>query len=164
MLLVLVLYACATSFYMRMHWHQKLVVPERTLLPWFGSLYLRTLIPMTLMGIWWVIFTNGDLKDPLGPGMREWIIDHFRVDGIWKWSWPWFLTNAAIYFVLALPKEATYKSALFPGQFNDTAEPELLRVNMRNSLIWNAIFYAAVFINPTLPFGYSIVEALKGNL
>lgn len=162
MVFVLMIWACARSFYIRMKWHNVLVAPGS---PAFnrpeGGLYLRTLVPLTLIGIWWIMFMNGDLRDPLGPGMREWVRAMFFEQN--QSFWGWFGLWACVYFVAALPKEATFKSALYPGLYADQPEPELVRINMRNSLIWNTIFYAMVFLNPKLPFGHIILHALKGE-
>jgi len=164
MLTVLVLYACITSFLMRLRWHGKVTTPHNVgLVKAIGMTWVRTVVPLTLMGIWWVIYQNGDLHDPLGPGMKEWVIEKFRPDHVWTMDWSWLWWNLGGYFLLALPKEATYNSALEPSVYEGTND-SVIKINMTYSLIWNVIFYAVVFLNPSLPFGYSLTQALRGNL
>jgi hypothetical protein len=159
MLLALAIYGCAASFYYRLRWHNKTVaLSNPTFLKRLVRGYFRGMIPLTIAGTILILAADGVIADPLGPGMREWFRSYFSSHSV---IW-WFLWNLIAYVVIAIPKEATYKSALYPATYGpeETKNAEIHRINMSNSLIWNTIFWVAVFVNPALPFGNSLVHLL----
>ncbi len=140
----LLLYCCIMSFILRGFYHHRLAT-RTTLLEFGGAFYARAFIAAFFILL-------GPRAGIPGPGYASWwsayMVDHSAII--------WFLVTLPFTGVIYLFKESTYYAVKSPGYYAGREEhgesPDLFRIDMKPSLIWNAVFWGWMFFSPWLPF------------
>ena len=141
----LIVYSILMSFFLRVYYHDKLVVPgkERGVIKKAFLAYIRTVgwVSVVVLGAAWGI---------PGEGYREWWIVYSADHSMVLW---WMLivpTTVGLYLV----KEMTYFALRRPGHYGmfEGPAPSMCKLNMRLPLFWNVIYWTWLIFCPLLPF------------
>lgn len=140
----LLAYCCIMSFIMRGFYHGRLAC-RTTFLGAGVSFYARAVVAAFFILL-------GPRAGIPGAGYSAWwatyMADHSGII--------WFLVVLPITGVIYAFKESTYYAVKSPGYYAGREEygesPDLFKINMGHSFIWNTVFWGWMFLSPWLPF------------
>ena len=94
-----------------------------------------------------------EVADPAGIGLDRSICEFATSDNVLAHAWLLTGINAAVLATLFVLKQSSFHKQLNPATIPMDA---VRQTDLSRTLVYNSLFYAFIFLSPTLPFVYGL--------